>query len=593
MKKLFIFFLLINLLSCTSVPNLPPDTDTPAIVPGEFVFTTQVYNATLFDIEILDDSRVIPALSKQDITLPKQLNELTEGYSVTYRVKLSEDVIRSVPGENIVIKPDQKEVIVASPAFQETESFIVIRNNSRQVIRLKRTAGSTYRNNLASDGVSPGREPELAPGNTKVYLGVTGKNPFSIETDQEKIFDIPVDEYSSGTIYSVEFDGASAVLTDARPLRRVNEKGWVKPLDRAGEMPRLAADGAGNINVFNSAEEGIEYFSFAAADGTEMGKAEAAGEDAFVYAAIPGQDGDFIAAGSSKPRNLNDRVPFLWKKTNEGMEKIPFPASYRNAELFTLAQGDSAILAAGSALKEGKSGDYTAYLRALRDEGTRMAPLWELGPRDLDEKYGEVRSAMYDSKNGIWRVTGKTLEYDNLGNLITGAYLMEIDGGGAVLKPPASFKGFSFYKITGGNDGAYYLIGEEEKGDESGAVVIKYDESGKLLWRQKTPLPVFSYYNDAVLVEDGSRIVLAGTMRANDAAGAGGVPFIQCIETAAGGETWRSELTGPDFQGTSLVSAIVKAPEYGYAAALCGIADGESGKPYLIIRVNEQGLLLK
>jgi hypothetical protein len=342
MKNFFTLFVTAALLSCASVQDFPPDTDTAAVPPpGEFVFTVPVYNTTLFDIEILDDSRVIPALSRRAITLPKQLNELTEGYSVTYRVKLSENVIRSVPGDSIVIKPDQREVVIASPAFQETDSFIVIHNDSRQVIRLKRTSGGAYRNNLAADGVSPGREPELAPGNTNVYLAVTGKNSFVIETDQEKAFSIPVDEYSSGTIYSVVFNGTSAVLTDARPLHRIGEKGWVKPLDRAIGMPCLAVDGAGNIHAFSAVEGGIEHSAFAAADGTEAGKTAAAGEDACVYAAIPGQGGDFIAAGSSGTGD--DRVPLLWKKNNEGMERMPFASTYRNADFFALAQGDSAL----------------------------------------------------------------------------------------------------------------------------------------------------------------------------------------------------------------------------------------------------------
>jgi hypothetical protein len=388
-----------------------------------------------------------------------------------------------------------------------------------------------------------------------------------------------------GFIYHFLFDGTSISTLDVRPLYTAGEKGWVKPLDRAIEMPCLAADGS--IHVFSAAEGEIEYSAFAAADGTETGKTSVAEDGAFVYAVISGHGGDFIAAGSSG--SYNESVPFLWKKTNEGLERMPFASSYRNAVLLTLAQGDSAILAAGSALKEGMIGNYTAYLRALRDEGTRMVPLWELGPDDFDEKYGEVSSAMYDAKKGIWRVTGKTLE----GGSITGAYLMEIGGSGAIRKIDASFRGFSFYKIIGGNDGSYYLIGEEEKGDASSAAIIKYDENGKLLWRQKTPLPAFSYYVDALISEDGKQIVLAGTMRANNAAGMGGVPFIQGIETATGGETWRSELTDRNFQGASLVSAIVKAPEYGYAAALCGISGGTSEKPYLIIRVNERGLLLK
>jgi hypothetical protein len=198
---------------------------------------------------------------------------------------------------------------------------------------------------------------------------------------------------------------------------------------------------------------------------------------------------------------------------------------------------------------------------------------------------------MYDLKNEIWRVTGAALEYDRLGNLIHGAYLMEIDKNGAVQKT-ISFRGLSFYKITGSRDGSYYLVGEEEKGIESSAAVFKYDENGVLLWHQKTPLPVFSYYNDAVFSEENSQIVLAGTMGARDAAGSEGVPFIQGIDAGSGEERWRSELTNGDFLGVSLAGALVKAPEYGYVVALCGISRGVGEKPYVIARLNERGLLL-
>jgi hypothetical protein len=504
---------------------------------------------------------------------------LTETYSLPGVKPLDPDFYYQ--SDNTV--EDQEIVISLPPALNDSSVYILFTNKSGLGgVSLSRNDS----NNLMTCVNFPGAKSNINAGETLVYR----ENPGGIQSMRIRPAGIGFGEmvYRPGFVYSFVFDGLSAALTDARPLHRIAEKGWVKNLNEAEDIPCLAADGAGNLSVFTSVKDGIGYYSLTAAGGNELGKTAAVGENAFVYDVIPAGEGDLLAAGGS---GLDDNcIPTLWKKTGEAMARYPFAASYHNGIFFTLAQKDSnTILAAGSALQEGKSGDYTAYLRALRDQGTRMAGLWELGPKDLDGKYGEVRSAMYDAKNDIWRATGKMLEYDSLGNLITGAYLMEIDTNGKILKIDSSFKGFSFYKITGAKDGSYFLIGEEEKGNDSNAAVIKYDESGKLIWRQKIQLPAFSYYYDALFDGENGQIVLAGTMGAGDPGGTGGTPFIQGIESASGGETWRSELRDRNFQGACLVSAIVKAPEYGYAAALCGIAGGNSEKPYLIIRINERG----
>jgi hypothetical protein len=200
---------------------------------------------------------------------------------------------------------------------------------------------------------------------------------------------------------------------------------------------------------------------------------------------------------------------------------------------------------------------------------------------------------MYDAKNDLWRMTGEVLDYDQRGNRRHGSYLITVDGNGTVKKTDTSFSGLSFYKILGGVDGAYYLIGEEEKAGASYALVTKYDAAGKLLWRQKEQPQAYSYYQDAVLEADAGQIVLAGTMNARNGSGEGGTPFIQALSTDAGGELWRQELTASEFKGTALVSGIRKAPDYGYMLALCGIAQGTPRTPFVIARVNERGYLLK
>jgi hypothetical protein len=268
----------------------------------------------------------------------------------------------------------------------------------------------------------------------------------------------------------------------------------------------------------------------------------------------------------------------------------------RQGYFLSLAKDDgTTYLAAGGADSGLNTGDaYIAYIRAIRDDASRLTPLWELGPAEFESfaaqnnisaKCGPVNSAAYDPKRKRWLITGDTLA-------VKGSYLAEIaevNGQGMIQKIDASFENVSFYKIASGEDGAYYIVGEDEKAGDVYALVIKFDANGEQ--RLGDQPPPNSFYQDAVLDAENGQIVLAGTMNAETESGAGGTPFIEGVDINNGALIWREELNTEPFSGTSLVTGIEKAPGYGFVLSLSGIANNYYSKPFILARVNARGTL--
>jgi hypothetical protein len=230
---------------------------------------------------------------------------------------------------------------------------------------------------------------------------------------------------------------------------------------------------------------------------------------------------------------------------------------------------------------------FKAYIRCFRDSGAAAAVEWELGSDDFTERCGAVKSLSWDAARQRCLVTGDLLNMED-----AAAYIAFIDSKGKILKLDAGFRGFSFSRVICAADGAYYLIGEEQKPDGlSYAVLLKYSAEGERLWRTLRQPPAASYYQDAVLNEDEGEetIVLAGTMNGTDPYGSDGNPFIECVNTADGKRGWIKTLDEPVFRGVTLAAGIVKAPDYGYVLSLAGITDGDYRTPFIVARVNARG----
>jgi hypothetical protein len=114
---------------------------------NENVFTVNIINKTPFDIELIDDSRIVSRADTQRVLLPVFHNKLHDGYAVNYRVNLLPDVcITYRRNENIIINKGQDTAVIDAPDFDAKEIFIVLKNTAAQTVSMNNDDG--YMNNL-------------------------------------------------------------------------------------------------------------------------------------------------------------------------------------------------------------------------------------------------------------------------------------------------------------------------------------------------------------------------------------------------------------------------------------------------------------
>jgi hypothetical protein len=583
MKKLIPIVFIACLMTACASQKTPQAVEGPKLA-ANASFVVKVINHTFFDIEILTESRVIPHGDEREISLPVQSNIVTEGYQISYRVKLAEGVIKTIPGDHIIIKPGQDRVVIEIPQFSYNESYVTVLNNSSQPIRVRRTNSSIYRNNIEETRA------EFPTGSRNVYLADLISS--SIATAQDELFPIPLDHVSPGFIYEFVFDGANVSLTDARPLHRIGEQGWAKTVADANYPPALVQGGDGQAITFLAAgENGATLYSLPQnSTAWEAHTRQDISTDTTVL--MRTKDERLLLVGYQY--NGDTYIPFVQKQSVDGKVQWQAPASTRqdsrSAYLLAAAEkGDDTWLVAGGADTGVNSSDaYRAYIREIRDTGVGVESVWELGPGDFDSRCGAVECAVYDTQYKVWRVAGKLLP--NARN-IQGAYICTV-ADGKILSTDMNFEHFSFYKICADNNG-YYLIGEEQKPNgEVYAVALYYDAAGKRVWQQTSQLKSYSYYQDALVDSENKQLVLAGTMSAGNDMGKGGTPFIQGINPENGTQLWLQELNDPAFRNAALVYQMIKAPDYGYILSLTGMADDFYDKPFVVARVNARGRLI-
>ena len=220
LNKFFIFiplWFLCLLCSCAGLHIKPPGSS------NDFTFNVNIVNNTLFDLEIMDGSRIIPRQGERTITLPSYFGELNDGYSVVYRVPLLGDIFLRVPRhENIIIKNDQRTAIIDSPDFQSDLCFLVLRNAVNQTVSLK--GGNDYLNSVVSfDPKEYSSSSYIGPGNNGLYELTPGQNNLLIETDQYRTVSFPLNFFLAGYVYIFIFDGSEAFPIDARPLVEIGQ----------------------------------------------------------------------------------------------------------------------------------------------------------------------------------------------------------------------------------------------------------------------------------------------------------------------------------------------------------------------------------
>jgi len=556
-------------------------------------------NNTFFRLNITIGSMargLEPINPGKSLSIPNIYPE-TEIYYISFDIPLlplseNYDLLNVKPNNTIshfrIGKTDNDQNIqINIPDFFDDikESYIVFKNNGN-------TGGISLSDNRFSrlncihkhskDNINQDETEifQIKPGNKKLYIS----GSINLE--------IPELNYQPSFVYYFTYEANKATLTDARPLHRAGESGWVKTLpDATGPMPLVTAEN--EIFLFTPTEKGLVRNAY---DSSGNDKAPVPSGDSFdIRFASPAQDGFFIAGYEELTNGDNKPVARIHDK-NGGLRSILAPSKRRDSRsaYFTGAgQKDTAnwLLFGGS--RENPAQGYRAYARQVRDVGSpEIADLWELAGDDFDAKSsgvkcGNITAAVY--ARSYWLVAGEILAFDVMGNPVKASFTAEISNEGKIQKIDTSFKNMTFNKIVMDSNGSCYLVGDEQRGNENFAILVKYGANARQTLSQPAS---HSFYHDAVIDALYNRIILTGTLRAKNEIGNGGVPFIDAVDIEKGSLLWREELSDVLFNKASVVTAINPAPDYGFVITLCGISDYYD-KPYKIARINSQGKLIK
>jgi hypothetical protein len=600
---LYLFFLL--LFSCVSSDKSVNRRSSNA--QGTVI---KVNNPTCYNV-YFDQDQKVSQNSSGTVTLYIESGQRSRGFDIWYELPLTGTVPIFCKGDHRTIRENQTSLTIIEPQITENYgTFLVIHNKADSAIvfytgdkfnQPVEQRGSPVRGNSLVE--MPDRS-EFSPDEAAVFdiSGDSGLESYTIREGRKTTPLALPQPLQKNQVYAFEYNTDGIKLTDARPLHRVGESFRPKTINEAtGPMPLVAING--EIHMFASTDKNIVRTAYDSAGNAKT--PVASGEGFFVtHASAAARDGFFVAG-------FNGNVPVarIQGESGQAWSILP-PREFYSARFYAAARKDgSTWLVAGGGGVRAEFG-LTAYARLVRDTGAELAADWELGGAGFDAKIspawsgvkcGEIMSAAYDSGRDRWLVTGENLEFDSLRRPVKGSYIAVINGAGLIQKVDASFKGLSFYHLLADPAGNYYAAGEGQRGNETRAVVIKFNAEGKELWRTSEGQPApYSHYKAAVLDLANGQIVLGGVMEAGDGYGTGGVPFVEGVDIENHGLLWREKLNNAETAGAGVVTAIVPAPDYGFALALSGLSLESNAqpqrfnracRPYIIARVNARGKL--
>ncbi|MCL2209130.1 MAG: hypothetical protein FWB89_03110 [Treponema sp.] len=561
----------------------------------------RVINPTSYNV-YFERNQKINKNSSGNISLHTESGFLSAGFDIWYEIPISDSVPVFLKGDHRTLRENQTSLNINEPVINENYGrFLVIKNKADNAVTFR--TGGTVNSLMEQRGSFPylsrSEKFEFSPGETAVFdisRDLGNENYIIYDSRRSIPFTIP-QTLKRNYRYSFDYTVNGLIFADSRPLHRIGESGWVKSANESNSIlksdsPLSIVSIKNEIHCFASTNDGLIRHVF---DSAGNSKTQVKSGGGFETTFVNYSEGNFFLAGYQIDFLRGMDIPVARVHDSDGVIRGVLPLSlnpeYYSAYFTTAAINDGKWLVAGAA---GRSPDhgYLAYLRLVKNNGSALAADWEIGGKifDSESRCAEITSVIYNAVKNSWLAAGM-LNERNPDGAAAGSFIAFISEDGKVQKINTSFKGIEILKILPDSEGNYYLIGKEQKGTSSTAMIVKYDSGDRELWRFLNPPQSNSYYQGVLLDIENGQIVLGGTMRAKDGNGSGGVPFLEGINIENGTLIWREELTDSFFAGTSIVMSVAPAPDYGFVLSLCGINDGNLSRPYMAARVNVRGKL--
>jgi len=551
-------------------------------------FQAIVVNNSPFIVEI--DGKTIKKGGTIKNTFPLRESELYDGWFANYTIPLSNDVFY-LHKEKVQVTNNQNTVVIESPSKDNIrEAYIVVKNASKQSMRLTNEAGAFAPSCLEGrvntqyakkeHNISPSKvavyeiskQEEMKRG--RIFVSQKNKNYPLLENTTLK----------NGYVYTFEFNGKEAVKVDERPILKMGEVLWkIEDASLAVEKV-LQAD---TLYYAVGKKETVDqygnsyyrsYVSCMDGFGNLKWESEKFSIDGEVSDAVLLEDGSLLTCGQSVVAGEN--VGSLWLYSSDGI--LISSKNYANLqELINLSVVDGGIVMAGfDGEGEFSLSKITIAKNAIASDKKIVASL----PNTIAKRKYAVCS--------LYENTSKTLFlFCNLVNEdgeVLPSKLFAIKENGKTEEIDLNNKIASVSCAVRYSSSEIYIGGESTIDEKTEAVILKIesDNNVKIFYQGGIP---FSYITSMTLDEASKTLVAGGVCKAKESSGVGGVPFIASFDVASGKELWRREYKN---MKQNLLRSFVPCVDYGFIGSFFSVTqEGEfvSYGASVVTRMNATG----
>ncbi len=570
------FFAFSLLFSCVSARNKRSE-----IIDN--TFHINISNDSRFEVEI--DSQKIMQGEIIRHNLPLHESALYDGWNITYKIPISEKVFY-LHAEKITVADRQDILKIKNPkTISETESYILVRNNSTSSIQITST-GKNYLP-VFLEGQINGifhSSNYYIPGGKSGIVKARNISSLSIKNDKGIQSILKNGGIQAGFVYTYDYDGNSATLMDSRPIEKMTEPTWdcaipesvsVCRLIRHSDSAALYVAGtetmrdAHGFPLLRGTAGKITLPDNAGADGSFVTYAplEADGDVQFFDAAIS-DSGELVAVGqisTEEPRGI------IVRYTADGAIS-DLVAVEETVALGALCRRNGASFFAGGI-------DFSGNVIVMSVSCEKSLAYNKIASISLsnDEESDGIQLCYSETENCVLLA----VNFSSQGRF-SPSRLYKIAKDGAVKEINLQGKIGAVSSVILNQDGSIFLTGEAP----AAASVLAVQAEGKSCETKFISPESPSWISDAWLDEDGGELVVCGMTTQ----GKTRVPFLRAFDTRHFQATGEQSYSAPAFRGMKDAPFLLPCADYGFLVGMSALdADNHRQAPFKIVRVTSSG----
>ena len=560
-------------------------------------FTAMVVNNSRFIISL--DGKTIAPENTAENAFPLHDSELYDGWFVNYTIPLTSSVFYEYQNK-IQITDKQQTVSITNPDNKMIpETYIIVKNTSRQSIQLTNGLGTIFaccldgrintrevklEHNTPSDKtvVYEILKPRESLSAVKVYVSVGRKNyPLMDNTSLQ-----------SGFVYTYVFDGKKIVKEDERPLLKIGEPLWKQSGADGVSVSKLISAPAEDIfyavgkvrkKDANESLYDVGFIQCTERNGTERWTHffEETGCDSAVYDGIVLDNGDLLAVGHTSG-DVQNGLLLLYSSGGVLL----------NTQKISGSSGFESVtpLSGGTFLVTGFDSKDKLMFGKVHIEKSVIcyAPFSALMPLAGTEFVTRAIS-LYDSRTKTLFVCCNLLDTETELPLPSALFALAEDG--AANRIPLKYVIKSVATVRQDANGMLYIGGETGAAEHSTAMIVTVDAAQNKQAAFYTGGAPYAYIADMQLNEKSGELIIAGTEKAADNFGNGGMPFFKSLALASSKELWTAGYSDKTY---ALLSSFTPCTDYGFIAQFTAVSeDGEYSPPLCTARLSATGKMGK